>query len=136
MAETDFADLDHMTGEPITNFDSARQSVEVIVSTRLMSMPMLREFGGGEVELLGRMVTRNLFGLWKQLVATAIDIWEPRFRVRRVIFDGGVDALRLGQAGIDLEVDYRPLAHLGDFTVERVTNLTLYFMGGRVTASA
>lgn len=125
-------DLDHFTGEPIDNLSSACQCVELILSTRIGSMPMLREFGGGVVELLGRKMSAPLFALWKQLVGTAIDIWEPRFRVRRVTFDGSVEQLRRGGAGMVLEVDYRPRGHLGDMTVERVLSLSLVIRDNRL----
>lgn len=125
------AGIDRRTGKVIDNLASAYQGVEVIVSTRIGSRIMRREFGGGVAELLGRLVTPALFAAWKQLIATAIDIWEPRFRVRRVLLDGTVDELRLGKIGLTLEVDYRPRGHLGDFTVERVLSFGIFF-GQRV----
>ncbi len=62
---------------------------------------MRREFGGGVVELLGRAMTPALFAAWKQLVATAIDLWEPRFRVRRVLVTGSVEEIRTGRGRSD-----------------------------------
>ena len=125
------AGLNRETFQPLGNFDHALQSVEVIVSTRLMSRVMRRHFGAGLVELLGRLMTSNLFAAFAQLLATAIDLWEPRFRVRRVTVDGEVDAIRRGQAGISIEVDWRPGALLGDFRVERVEQFRL-MLGPRI----
>ena len=118
--------IDRRTGKLIDNFTSAVQSIEVIFSTRLASRVMRREFCGGAAELLGRLVTPKLFAIYQQLVATAIDLWEPRFHVRRIVPQGSVEEIRAGKLGILLELDYRPRGHLGDFTVERVVKLTLF----------
>ena len=95
------------------------------------SRVMRREFGGGIAELLGRLMTPALFAAWRQLVATAIDLWEPRFRVRKVMLDGSTEALRLGSAHMTIEAEFRPRGHLGDFTVERVVTFGIDF-GQRV----
>lgn len=120
------AGIDRRTGRVIDNLSSAHQGVEVALSTRLASRVMRREFGGGVVELLGRAMTPALFAAWKQLVATAIDLWEPRFRVRRVLVTGSVEEIRTGRAGLMIEADYRPKGHLGDFTVERIETFTIW----------
>lgn len=125
------AGIDRRTGKVIDNLASAFQGIEVILSTRIGSRVMRREFGGGIAELLGRLVTPALFAAWRQLVGTAIDLWEPRFRVRRVLPVASVEELRLGHVGLTIEVDYRPRGHLGDFTVERVLSFDIYF-GQRV----
>lgn len=126
--------IDRHTGKVIDNLQSAYQGVEVTLSTRIASRLMRREFGGGVVELLGRAMVPALFSAWQQLVATAIDLWEPRFAVRKIVPSGSAEELRLGSAGLRIEVDYRPRGHLGDFTVARVVSFTLFFGSGRVTA--
>lgn len=121
------ADFDRRTGAPIDNLASAFQGVEIVLSTRIGSRMMRREFGGGVVELLGRALTPTLFAVWQQLIGTAIDLWEPRFRVRKITPRGTVDELRRGTAGLSIEVDYRPRGHRGDPTVERVLSFNLFF---------
>lgn len=128
------ADIDRRTGKVIDNLQSAFQSVEVIFTTRLGERVMLREFGAGMIELLGRLVEPRLLVAFKQLIATAIDLWEPRFRVRNVLFTGSVNEIRLGTAKFAIEVDYRPRGHRGDFRVERLLNFTLTFDGRGVRA--
>ena len=128
------ADIDRRTGEVIDNYASALQSVEIIFTTRLGEMIMLREFGAGIVELLGRLMTPRLFGVFQTLLMTGIDLWEPRFRVRRVDLSGTVDEIRTGRAGFRLEVDWRPNAHRGDDTVEGVRTFGLRFLGSEVRA--
>lgn len=129
------AGIDRRTGMVIDNLACAYQGVEVTLSKRVGSVIMLREFGGGVVELLGRLVTPALFSAWKQLIATAIDLWEPRFRVRRVLPTATVDELRTGKIGLVIEADFRPRGHLGDFTVERVLSFSIFF-GQRVRVEA
>jgi uncharacterized protein len=125
--------IDRRTGARLSNLESAYQAVEYILGTRLGSVILLREFGGGVVELLGRLLTADLFLAWCQLVATAIDLWEPRFRVRRVSFAGSVEEIRLGNGKILIEVDYRPKGHLGDFTVQSVKTLGVNANGNVVS---
>lgn len=117
--------VDRATGTAIGNFASACQGVEVILSTAIGERLMRRQFGGGVVELLGRLMRPELFAAFIALIATAIDVWEPRFRVRAVRFTGAVDQVRQGQAGIAIEVDWRPRGHLGDFRVEGVRQLVM-----------
>ncbi|MDX6806313.1 GPW/gp25 family protein [Terrihabitans rhizophilus] len=124
------ADLNQRTGAVIDNYASALQSVEIIFATRLGEMVLLREFGAGIIELLGRALTPKTVAAFAILLAAAIDLWEPRFRVRRVSLTGSVDELRLGQAGVRIEVDWRPRGHLGDPTVESVQTFGLF--GNRI----
>lgn len=130
------AGIDRRTGRVMSNLDSAYQGVEVTLGTRLASRIMRREFGGGVVELLGRPMTAPLFSAWRQLVATAIDLWEPRFKVRRILLEGSVNEIRSGAAGISIEADYRPRAHLGDFSVERVVSFRLVSASGAFKVNA
>ena len=127
---TAMAGIDRRTGAVIGNLASAYQGVEVILTTRLASRVMRREFGAGVVDILGRAITPSLFATWMQLVATAIDLWEPRFSVRRILPTGSVDEIRTGHAGLLIEAEFRPRGHLGDFTVERVVGFNVGFGRG------
>jgi len=129
------ADIDRNTVEVIDNYASALQSVEVIFTTRISEMILMRHFGAGLVELLGRLMVPALFAAFRTLLAAGIDIWEPRFRVRRVDLNGSVDEVRQGRAGFHIEVDWRPRAHLGDEAVEGVRTFGLTFAGGRALAA-
>lgn len=129
------AGIDRQTMLPIGNFASALQGVEVIVSTRLYSRVMRRGFGGGVVEVLGRAMSPALMGLFAQLLATSIDLWEPRLRVRRVRFNGSLDAIRMGNASVAIDVDWRPGALLGDFRVDGTRSFRL-LVGERVETLA
>lgn len=126
------AGISRHTGLPISNLDSAYQGVEVALMRRIGSLIMRREFGAGIVELLGRKMTPSLFAAFQSLIATAIDLWEPRFQVRRVIVTGSADQIRMGRAGFQILADFRPRGHLGDMTVERVVSFGLSISSGRV----
>lgn len=119
------------TGKLISNYEFALQSVEVICITRIGERIMRRHFGGGIVELLGRAMTPALFAAWQLLLAVGIDLWEPRFRVRGVYVAATPTNVRLGNAGVRVEVDWRPRALAGDFSVEAVRSFTIRF-GARV----
>ena len=119
------------TGRTLESRQHLAQSIADVLTTPIGSRVMRREFGGGIAELLGRLMTPALFAAWRQLVATAIDLWEPRFRVRKVMLDGSAEALRLGSAHMTIEAEFRPRGHLGDFTVERVVTFGIDF-GQRV----
>lgn len=125
-------DFDRATGLPIDNFASAVQSVEVILSTRIGERVMRRDVGAGIVELLGRMMSAQLFAAYQILLATAIDLWEPRFRVRGVFPSGSADEIRLGHALVRIEVDWMPRGHLGDFATEGVRTFSLGLSGHSV----
>ncbi|MEP3049417.1 MAG: GPW/gp25 family protein [Roseibium sp.] len=129
------AGIDRNTLKPIANLPHTLQSVEVILSTGIGERVMLRHFGGGIAELLGRALNDRLMAIVSQLIGTAIDIWEPRLAVRRVGFSGSVDGIRVGTAEILIEADYRPRGHLGDTTVERTLSFSLNFAQGQVSAS-
>lgn len=124
--------VDRHTGRVVDSYSSALQSVEVIFTTRIGERVMRRHFGAGLAELLGRATTPALFAAWKMLIVVGIDLWEPRFRVRAVKVNAQVDDLRLGNAGIEVLVDWRPRALAGDFSVADTRSFTIR-MGERVT---
>ncbi|SMD10014.1 hypothetical protein SAMN06297251_12724 [Fulvimarina manganoxydans] len=130
------ADFDRRTGEMIDNYRSALQSVEVIFTTYLGEEVMLREFGAGLIELLGRRMTPLLFMVFKTLLMTAIDAWELRFQVRHISINGDVDTIRLGEARFMIEVGWRPGAYdtPPDFTVAGVRTFGLDFYDRGVSA--
>lgn len=112
-------DIDRHTGKQIEGLAAALQGVELIFATAIGERVMRRHFGGGIVEILGRLTRPDLLAAFMTLIAVAIDSWEPRLRVRSVSFTGSVDGLRAGQVSMRIEVDYRPNGHKGDERVER-----------------
>ncbi|MDX1730828.1 MAG: GPW/gp25 family protein [Aurantimonas coralicida] len=130
------ADIDRRTGAVIDNYQSALQSVEIIFSTFIGEMVMLREFGAGALDRLGRKMTARLFLVFRLALMAGINAWEPRFRVRHIGVNGTVDGVRLGEVRFAIEVDWRPRAHRDppDFTVESVRTFGLRFLDAGVRA--
>jgi phage baseplate assembly protein W len=74
-------------------------------------------------------MTPQLFSLYKMLLVVALDVWEPRLRVRRVVVDGDARAVQQGAAKFSLEVDFMPNGHKGDRTVQKQLRFGLSIMG-------
>lgn len=111
--------IDARTGRVLRDFDHVLQSLDVIFETRLGELVMLRWFGSGLAELLGRRITPRVISAYITLLALAIKTWEPRLDVAAVKAIGNTtDNVRLGELSFEVQVYYRPRGHLGDFTVE------------------
>ncbi|ACL55625.1 GPW/gp25 family protein [Methylobacterium nodulans] len=111
--------LDRDTGEPLFDLAHVAQAVQTIFTTRLGERVMLRWFGGGLAELLGRRITPALLRSYRMLLALAIATWEPRLQVVKIDGTGNsTDAIALGHLKFTAICYYRPRGHLGDYTVE------------------
>jgi uncharacterized protein len=120
------ADIDAVTGQPLTGFDEVVQSLGKIFSTRIGERVMRRWFGGVGAQLLGRLMTPRSILIFRTAVAVSIDLYEPRFKVGRIRLDGNTtEEIRLGRLTMVIEGTYRPRAHLGDFRAEQVRFLRL-----------
>ena len=118
--------LDDRTGRVITNLDHVRQSVRIILATRLSARIMRRTFGSAVPALLGQPLTGPTLLKFYASVALALT-WEPRFRLASVNYPSDNSATRLGQGqfGVSLAGDYMPNALSGDFTVAGQTSLVI-----------
>jgi phage baseplate assembly protein W len=120
--------IDRFTGRPLSDWPHVVQSILVILTTRIGDRVMRRSFGSAIPGLLGRnLVPATLLRLYTS-IAIAIELWEPRFRVRRFEYPGAENSandLRQGRLGIRMIGDYRPRALSGDMTVETVKTVTL-----------
>lgn len=102
------------TGLPLTDWDHVQQSITKILTTRVGSRVMRREFGSELMELIDRRMTqRNILAAFAEC-AVAIARWEPRFRLRRCAVK---DANASGQIEFELYGVYYPRGHLGDYTI-------------------
>jgi phage baseplate assembly protein W len=76
----------------------------------------MREWYGSFVpHLLGRNITPREVTPFFAAVTSAIEQWEPRYRVTRIQV---LEITRAGEFHFYLEGEYRPRAMFGDFTVE------------------
>ena len=110
--------VDRLTGKPLEGWPHVVQSVEVIFSTRIAERVMRRHFGSAGPVLLGRaMNVANVLRFWF-LVTVALELWEPRFKVVRVLPKASAEEARLGHMAFVITGEYRPRGHLGDPTPE------------------
>lgn len=115
------AGIDRRTLRVLDGWPHVVQSIEVILTTRIGARVMRRTFGSAVPGLLGRPLTPRTILRYATAIIVALELWEPRFRIRQVTFptpSNNPDSLRLGKLRIVMLGEYRPRAHLGDFTVE------------------
>lgn len=114
--------IDRRTGAVLTGLDHVRQSVAVILTTRIGSRVMRRTFGAAVPALLMREnLTAEALARFLFAVTVAIDAWEPRLRVVQVVCPAPPNAapgLRLGSLALAVLCSYRPHALQGDTTTD------------------
>ena len=120
--------IDRETGKPLTDWDHTVQSVLVILSTHFGERVMRRVFGSAVPRVLGKNLVPDTMLKFYMAVAVAIELWEPRFRVRRFEYPGAQnnpEAMRQGRIGVRMIGDFMPRALEKDFTVEAVRTVAL-----------
>jgi phage baseplate assembly protein W len=112
--------IDRHTGQPLTGWAHVVQSMQVIFSTGVGARVMRRTFGSAVPPLLGHNLVPATVLRFMAAVAIAIDLWEPRFRVRSFALPSGANnAESAGQGRLRVQIhgDYMPNALEGDFSV-------------------
>jgi phage baseplate assembly protein W len=112
--------INRHTGAVLTDFDHVRQSLGVILTTRLGSRVMRRTFGSAVPALLGQPLTPGDLMRWYMAIVIAVELWEPRFSVTSLSYPANANSptqLGQGQFGVTIRGDYRPNALSGDFAV-------------------
>lgn len=95
--------INAQTGQPLTGLDHLRQSIRDILTTRIGTRVMRRDYGSDVPRLVDAAMTPRLAMNLYVAVAVALDRWEPRFRVTRVqITDAAPGHLTLALEGIYL----------------------------------
>ena len=115
--------LDAATGGILTGWEHVVQSLRDIFDTRFGSRIMREWYGSFVPNLLGRLTTPEEVVPYFAAITSAIEQWEPRFRVTRI---EAVKVTRDGQLHVFLEGEYRPRAVYGDFTVAGARRLDAY----------
>lgn len=101
------------TGRWVTGWPHVIQSIGDILTTRVLQRVMLREYGGGQRELVDMPMTEATIVVYYSAVATALALWEPRFELTDIdMIDAGPD----GRVALRLSGIYYPRGHLGDRT--------------------
>lgn len=96
--------LDAHTGRPIDGIEHLKQSLRDILTTRIGSRVMRREYGSRLPDLVDRPITPALAVDLYAATAEAIDAWEPRLKLTRV----SVLSAAAGCIALRLEGEYRP----------------------------
>lgn len=118
--------VNHKTGKPLLGWDHVEQSIAKIFSTRYHERVLRRYVGSFVPHLLGQSGTMSNITRFYWAIVTAIDLWEPNYRIQKVNVatrpDGSLltstDEFRLGNITTRPEGVYRPRAHRGDDTPE------------------
>ncbi|WP_375662282.1 MULTISPECIES: GPW/gp25 family protein [unclassified Bartonella] len=96
--------MDRTTGKSLTGIDHLRQSILDILSTRIGSRVMRRDYGSRVAEFIDAPVNNAFAVALHAAVAEALDKWEPRFKLKTIDFKM-VDA---GQVSLSFEGIYLP----------------------------
>ena len=111
---TDSSGIDRDTGAVLTDWAQVEQSIRVILTTRIGSRIMRRDFGSILPDLIDRKMTPATVLAVYAACAIAIHAWEPRYRVTSARL---VDATATGVAAVELSGTYYPRGHLGDYSI-------------------
>lgn len=103
------------TGGVIEGWPHVLQCLQNVFTTNFGDRVMREWYGSFVTSILGRNMTPSEITSWFAAISTAVEQWEPRYRVTG--FDVS-DATRDGALSFTIEGEYRPRALLGDFTVE------------------
>jgi len=115
--------LNSATGGILEGWPHVAQSLQDIFTTRFGTRVMREWYGSFVPNLLGRTITPNEVTPWFAAVTSAIEQFEPRYRVTRIQI---VEVTRAGHLHFFLEGEYRPRATYGDFTVEGARRIDAY----------
>lgn len=124
--------VDRDTGMILTGWPHVVQSMGVILTTHFGSRVMRRWFGSLIPALLGQNIGAAAVLRVTTAIFAALE-FEPRFALTRVRVLSNADELRTGRLRLELEGQYRPRGHLGDFTVEGSRRVILGGVEDRVT---
>jgi phage baseplate assembly protein W len=115
--------LDAETGGTITGWDHVDQSLRDIFFTRFGTRVMREWYGSFVPNLIGRNITSRDVVPFFAAVTSAIEQWEPRYRVTRIDI---VKVTRDGQLHFFLEGEFRPRAVFGDLTAVGARRVDAY----------
>lgn len=130
--------MDRRTGKPIAGWKHVVQSIQTIFATRYHERVLRRWVGSFVPHLLGENAVLRVITRFYWAMATAIDLWEPRYRILRIYVKTrptdetlltSAEELRLGKFTTINQGVYRPRGHLGDETPDQRKHLALIGRG-------
>lgn len=78
--------MDRTTGQPLSGMDHLRQSILDILSTRIGSRVMRRDYGSRVVDIIDAPVNDAFAVTLYAAIAESLDKWEPRFKLKKIDF--------------------------------------------------
>lgn len=115
--------LNAATGGILQGWPHVVQSLQDIFTTRFGSRVIREWYGSFVPHLMGRTISPNEVTPFFAAVTSAIEQWEPLYRVTRIQI---LEVTRDGHLHVFLEGEYRPRAAYGDFTVEGARRIDAY----------
>jgi len=109
--------IDRTNGKITSGWGHVQQSLYVIFTTKFGERVMRRWFGSYVPALLGRNMTNPTILRFWTAICVAIDSWEPRFRVTKIVPLASPAQLRSGAIGFAIVGIYYPRGHLGDYSI-------------------
>lgn len=97
--------MNRETGKPVSDADHLRQSIRDILSTRIGTRTMLRDYGSNIPELVDLPINQTTIAAIKADMINALNVWEPRMRVNRVVLS---EILSSGSITFDVYLTYLP----------------------------
>ena len=107
--------LDARSGLVLTGWDHVLQSLSDIFTTGFGERIIREWYGSFVPHLLGRLITPEDVTPFFVAITSAIEQWEPRYRVSEIKV---LKAIREGALHFYIDGEYRPRAMFGDFTIE------------------
>lgn len=127
--------VDRATGRALSGWPHVAQSLGVIFTTSFGTRVMRRWFGSLIPNMLGENLTPPTLLRFFTALYAALE-FEPRFALTRIRILSAADELRTGRLRLELEGQYRPRGHLGDFTVEGYRRIIIGATEDRATIEA
>ncbi|MBN9033703.1 MAG: hypothetical protein BGO05_05455 [Rhizobiales bacterium 63-7] len=115
-------DIDAVTGANVEGWPHVLQSLQEIFTTSFGERSMREWFGSIVPHFLGENMNSSTILAFFSAVASAIDQWEPRFKVVQII---PVSVGRNGKFRAEIQGYYRPRALLGDLSIEGARRVTV-----------
>jgi len=129
MASDPSVDIDIGTGANIGGWPHVQQCIADFFSTPFGARVMREWYGSAVPRFLGENLNTQTIVPFFSAVASAIEQWEPRYRITRIV-PQSVD--RGGRLVVTIEGEYRPRALLGDFTVAGAKRMTVTGASGAI----
>lgn len=115
-------DMDVLTGGDISGWPHVLQCIQDFFTTSFGERVMREWYGSVVPRFLGENLTASTVVPFFAAIASAIEQWEPRYRITKIVPES---VGRDGRLRVYMEGEYRPRALLGDFTPEGARRVTI-----------